>query len=302
MSAKDQEPPTKQLKAEAQQTPAAVVHGAGTAWEHSHGPTGAKIVALGSITLGGATFIVDREGQVEAGLKTEFGVEHVGGAATKPSAAWIANPDGKKLCEPVIGEDHEPMPGEAPHWHFNLTPLYPVKKAKFVLQVGEEEAVVDLAHGAAPCSNGILSVFKAAHDPEWRGFLELTLHGDAGDLELRLYKSAGQRSAWLSHTGKPKPFDVPADTKIQISFPGKHEGKTVELAPRNMEKNEDEEGVPNMRDEAMTNYFIFPGESGQDPEWLKGLEWRGTAVVSFELPDGKSYACDPFVLVPHEVL
>ena len=40
------------------------------------------------------------------------------------------------------------------HWHFNVTPLYPVKKSKFVLQVGEEEAVVDFARGAAPCSAG----------------------------------------------------------------------------------------------------------------------------------------------------
>ena len=50
-----------------------------------------------------------------------------------------------------------------------------------------------------------------------------------------------------------------------------------------------------------TNYFIFPGESGADQEWLKGEKWRGVATVAFEA-DGKSYACDPFVLVPHEAL
>ena len=280
-----------------------VVHGAGTAWEHTHGPTGAKICGLGAVTIGGATFIVDREGQVEAGLTTEFGVEHIGGSAdVKPKACWIANPDGKKLCEPVEGVDHEPLPGESLHWHFNLQPLYPVKKAKLVIQVGEEEAMLDLCAGASPCAHGILSVFKAEHDPSWKGFLELTLHGDAGDLELRFYGTAGHRTSWQSHTGKPKAFDIPATTKVTISFPGKFEGKTVELAPRNMDKNEDEDGVPNMREGGMTNYFIFPGESGQDPKWLMGLDWRALAVVNFELPDGKKFMCDPFVLVPHEAL
>lgn len=273
---------------------AGVVHNAGTAFEHTHGPTGAKIVGLGTVSLGGATFMIDRDGQVEAGGETEFGVEHVGGADVVPSGAWIANPDGKKLCEPVTSVEHVPEPGVPPHWHFNVTPLYPVKKSKFVLQVGDEEAVVDFAPGAAPCNSGILSRTPF-------GFLELTLHGDAGDLELRLFKSSGMRTAWRSHTGKPLPFDIPAASVVRISFPS-HEGKTVELRVRNNDQNEDEEGVPNMRDGAMTNYFIFPGESGQNPEWLVGLEWRGTPVVAFEDAEGNTIECDPFVLVPHEAL
>ena len=133
----------------------------------------------------------------QAGKTTEFGIEHVpqtgadGEAAstkrqrTAPSGAWLANPDGKKLCEPVAGEGHDVDTGEGEgHWHFNLAPLYPVKKSHFVLQVGDEEAVVDFARGAAPCNDGILSVLKAADEPERQGFLELKLHGDAGDLEL----------------------------------------------------------------------------------------------------------------------
>merc|ERR1719410_1114424 len=140
--------------------------------------------------------------------------------------------------------------------------------------------MVDLCAGAAPCCHGILSVFKAEHDPDWRGFLE-----------LRFYRSAGRRTSWQSHTGKPEALDIPADTKVTISFPGKFEGKTVELAPRNMDQNEDEDGVPNMREGGLTNYFIFPGESGQDPQWLMGLEWHSLAVVNFELPDGKKYMC-----------
>eukprot|EP01052_Picozoa_sp_SAG31_P072704 SAG31_NODE_31694_length_365_cov_0.781955_1_plen_92_part_10 len=77
--------------------------------------------------------MIDRDGQIEAGKTTEFGIEHVDAPAAKrqrtsavaPSAAWIANPDGKKLCEPVKGEGHDTGDGEG-HWHFNVTPLYPV--------------------------------------------------------------------------------------------------------------------------------------------------------------------------------
>ena len=80
---------------------------------------------------------------------------------------------------------------------------------------------------------------------------------------------------------------------MTITFPS-HAGKQVKLAVRDMDKNPDEEGKENMRGGG-TNYFIFPGESGQDPEWLKDEKWRGTAVVSFDGPAGK-VECEPFVL------
>jgi hypothetical protein len=178
---------------------ATVVHTNADGTTHTHGPTSAKIVALGTVTLGGATFMIDRDGQIEAGKTTEFGVERVGPgrcqesaakrqctSAVVPSGAWLANPDGKKLCEPVSGEGHDTGDGAGAHWHFNVQPLYPVKKSKLVLQVGAEEAIVDFARGAAPCNGGILSVLgqPAGDQPDWRGFLELKLHGDAGDLEL----------------------------------------------------------------------------------------------------------------------
>ena len=79
--------------------------------------------------------------------------------------------------------------------------------------------------------------------------------------------------------------------------------KTIELRVRNMEQNEDEEGTPNMRSGG-TNYFIFQGESGQDPEWLVGetpTSWRGLVTAAFQV-DGKSFVAEPFVLVPHDAL
>lgn len=258
---------------------------------HEHNEKAAKIVALGCVTVGGATFTIDREGQVEAGVDTEFGVERVGEGTAVPSAAWLANPDGEKTCDPVTAEDHNE------HWHFKVEPLMPVKRSKFVLRVGDEEAVVDFHRGAEPRNEGILSVLKAAHAPEWNAFLELKLHGDAGDLEVWLYERFTV-SDW-KNIGKPKPFDVPKETVIRLTFPS-HAGKTVDLRVRNAEQNEDEDGTPNMRGNG-TNYFIFPGESGQDAEWLKGEKSRYLVTASFEVA-GKSYTCDPFVLVPHEAL
>ena len=44
---------------------ATVVHTNADGTTHTHGPTSAKIVALGSVTLGGETFMIDRDGQIE---------------------------------------------------------------------------------------------------------------------------------------------------------------------------------------------------------------------------------------------
>lgn len=266
-------------------------HTHGHGHSHEHSEAAALIVALGTVTVGGATFTIDRDGQPEAGKITEFGVELVGASTVVPSSAWLANPDGAKVCDPVSGEGHDS------HWHFNVEPLEPIKKSKFVLQVGTEEVAVDFARGAQPVNGGILSVVKAAHAPEWRGFLELKLHGDAGDLELWLYESF-PISNWKV-AGKPKPLDVPIETVICLSF-ASPEGKTLEMRVRNGDKNEDEDGTPNMRGSA-TNYFIFPGETGADADWLVGEKARYMLTVSFEA-GGKSYAADPFILVPHEAL
>ena len=198
-----------------------------------------------------------------------------------PSSAWLANPDGTKVCEPVSGEGHDA------HWHFKVEPLMPVKKSSFYLRVGEEEAVIDLARGAEPRNDGILSVLKVADAPEWRAFLELKLHGDAGDLELWLYQGFAV-SNWSASGARPTPFDVPAETVVRLTF-SSHDGKAIELRVRDKDKNEDEQGTPNMRD-GRTNYFIFPGESGQDPEWLVGEKNRYNVAASRPTAAG---ACDP---------
>lgn len=252
----------------------------------------AAVVALGTITLGGSIFAVDREGQVEAGKETTFGVELVGGPQATPSRAWLANPDGSEVCEPVGGEGHEQ------HFHFTLDPLEPVKRSRFMLRVGNNDGSLDFARGEAPCNDGILTVVRAAGRPEWRGYMELKLHGDAGDLELWLYRQTTSH-LFGAPGGKPTPLDVPPDTVVTLTFTS-HGRRSVELRVRNAEQNEDEEGAPNMRPSG-TNYFIFPGESGQDPAWLADEQFRGVVSAAFEA-EGEAYACEPFVLVPHEAL
>merc|ERR1712228_519387 len=93
-----------------------------------------------------------------------------------------------------------------------------------------------------------------------------------------------------------EPLDVPASTSITVTFPT-HANRSVTLAVRDNDKNEDEDGNPNMRD-GMTNYFIFPGESEQDPSFLVGEKFRSTTTVTFTSED-KTYTAPPFVLVPH---
>ena len=69
------------------------------------------------------------------------------------------------------------------------------------------------------------------------------------------------------------------------------------MRARNADKNEDESGTANARD-GKTNYFIFPGTTGQDSSWLRGKEFQSIAIVRFER-DGKPYVSDEFVLRPH---
>lgn len=118
------------------------------------------------------------------------------------------------------------------------------------------------------------------------GFVELKLHDDKGDLELWLAKDQGIT----------QPMDLPADSEIEVTFLD-FGNKSAILGVRNASENEDEDGKPNMRN-GMTNYFIFPGDSGQDPTWLMGADFKSAVKLSFSA-NGKTYTSEEFVLVPH---
>jgi len=133
--------------------------------------------------------------------------------------------------------------------------------------------------------DGVVAALKG-ESGEGVGFVELKLHDDKGDLE-----------AWLGKDRQMKePFDLPAATVINVSFRDVP-GKTAALGVRDNQRNEDEEGNANLRD-GKTNYFIFPGDSGQDPNWLMGAKFKSLVELSFTV-NGKSYTSEEFVLIPH---
>lgn len=133
-------------------------------------------------------------------------------------------------------------------------------------------------------SDGVLA--RITQGEEKVGYLRLKLHDDKGDLEL-----------WLARDAElAQPFDLPLDATITVTFTDKG-NKTVTLRVRNREKNEDEDGKANVRD-GKTNYFIFPGNTGEDATWLKGADFLATVKVAFTA-DGNEYTTSPFVLRPH---
>jgi hypothetical protein len=261
--------------------------------DHSHGagPHGGTIADLG----GGA-------------YHAEFTVDH----DAKQSTVYILGSDGKtaapinasKLLLAINEPSYEvelaaqPMPGETGGkssrfvgQHDNLGIVREFAgtisvEADGTPYVGEfaEVAAGDHGHAHTP-HDGVVAALKGDAGED-AGFVELKLHDDKGDLEL-----------WLSKDHEmTRPFDVPADTAITVSFKD-HSGKTAALAVRNNEQNEGEDGIPNMRG-GMTNYFIFPGDSGQDPTWLMGANFKSAVTVSFTA-NGKTYTSEDFVLVPH---
>ena len=255
------------------------------AHEHSHDHSGAKVVAIGTVTVSGVRYAVDREGECVAGATCTFGVERITTPVT-PSIvflAWVVGADSDEpLSEPVAGVGHED------HYHFEVAPRDGTAPTAFVLRAASQEGEpLPLSPGAAPGHGGILAA-GLADGEKAAGFVEVKLHDDLGDLEL-----------WLSANAAGDPLDVPADTVVRLTFPS-HGGKTAQLRVRNEGQNEDEDGAPNMRGGA-TNYFVFPGDSGADAAWLQGAKWRGVCEVAFEAR-GATYACPPFVLVPHSAL
>lgn len=139
------------------------------------------------------------------------------------------------------------------------------------------------AHDHTPHA-GVMVPFYSKHVEA--GFTELKLHDDKGDLELWLTKNKAGT----------EPFDLPLDSTIKISFPNLDQ-REVELHIRNSEKNEDEEGRGNIRNNK-TNYFIFPGKTGNDASFLIGKNFAAEAIISFEV-DGIPYTTDQFELYPH---
>jgi len=117
-------------------------------------------------------------------------------------------------------------------------------------------------------------------------YAEVKLHDDKGDIEV-----------WLTaDEAGTQPFDLPLDARIDL-ITSKLEPAGVVLKVRNTTQNEDENGNPTIRNN-QTNYFIFPGDTGEDASRFKGKEFVTPAQVRFYV-QGALVITKEFELRPH---
>lgn len=273
---------------------------------HDHGPGGhahgddasttkasdhGEQVDLGTVTVAGHVFSVTRLGEVEPGKEAAFEVAFAGASKGSPMTnanvfLWLEAEAGDRVSAPAKGDV------EGDKWHVHTIPSKAPIRVVLRVRAGgaDDRAGLPLSghgheHGESP-HDGIVAMFRGPNGTAEAGHLELKLHDDKGDLEL-----------WLAKDAKlSDPLDLPLDARIKVTFID-HDNREVTLAVRNKNKNEDEDGKPNIRN-GQTNYFIFPGDSGKDAKWLQGKQFQSIVKVTFER-DGKTYVSEEFVLVPH---
>ena len=245
---------------------------------------------LGTLTVAGNKFNIARRGKLVPGKEGSFNVRPQGTSSddlTKWNLyLWVEDKEGTQLSAPSKGT----IEGSALHFH--VTPRAsenpPVRVVLRLRADGiDERAGLPLdghghEHKEGP-HHGIPATFAG---DEASGHLELKLHDDKGDLELWLFQDAAFS----------KPFDLPVGGMIEIEFID-IDGRKVTLRPRNTEKNEDEDGNPNIRS-GKTNYFIYPSKDGEDASWLKGKAFQSIVIVHFTR-NGKESVSEEFILKPH---
>ncbi len=245
---------------------------------------------LGTLTVAGNKFSITRLGKLVPGKEGSFNVRPQGASSDDLAKwnlyLWVEDKDGTQLSAPSKGT----IEGSALHFH--VTPRAsenpPVRVVLRLRADGiDERAGLPLdghghEHKEGP-HHGIPATFAG---DEASGHLELKLHDDKGDLELWLFQDAAFS----------KPFDLPVGGMIEIEFIDV-DGRKVTLRPRNTEKNEDEDGNPNIRS-GKTNYFIYPSKNGEDASWLKGKAFQSIVIVHFTR-NGKESVSEEFILKPH---
>ena len=146
-----------------------------------------------------------------------------------------------------------------------------------------DAAQVGVVQGHGPHDGELAPVIDA--EGKTVGRVELKLHDDKGDLEL-----------WISSADGKTPLDLPLGAVIRVDFLDK-KTKQVALKVRNSVRNEDEDGMPNIR-AGKTNYYIFPGDTGEDATWLMGKSFKAMVRVSF-LQGETNLRSIAFHLSPH---
>jgi hypothetical protein len=257
-----------------------------------HAQDHGKSVPLGTVTIAGNDFSITRYGELVPGKEGALSVELAKGdkktLSTLNLYLWVEDEAGAQLNAPAKGTP------EGDHLHFHVTPKNTGNPPKRVTLRVRKEGLDERGffpldgHGhehAATPHEGMLTEFKDASGKK-AGYIELKLHDDKGDLE-----------AWLGKDEKlVEPFDISLTSTLKVTFIDVV-GKTATLSVRNKENNEDEDGKGTIRN-GKTNYFVFPGGTGQDASWLKGSEFQSIVKVSFKSGDS-SYISDEFMLVPH---
>lgn len=245
---------------------------------------------LGTLTVAGREFEILRLGDLVPGVEGAFEVHGVGASRTELATLnvylWVESRDGTQLSAPAKGS----LEGDALHFH--VTPRRGDNEPYRVVLRLRSEGVDERAslpldgHGHEHHDGPHGGVPAAFTGGDVTGHLELKLHDDKGDLEL-----------WLSaDEAQTRPFDLPLDASVRVRFPDL-QGREVVLRPRDRDRNEDENGVANVR-AGRTNYFIYPSAAGEDASWLRGKAFRARATVHFER-DGQPYRSEELVLVPH---
>ena len=246
---------------------------------------------LGTVTIASHEFSVVGYGEVVAGTDAAFEVQGVGISEAELAKLnlylWVEAEDGAQLSAPAKGTR------EDEGFHFHVTPRAGKGDPhRIVLRIRgdgvDERSGLPLSghgheHDDGP-HHGVLASLLSKSGT--KGFLELKLHHDKGDLEL-----------WLSKDKQISvPLDLSLDATIEIEFIDVLSRK-VALRVRNTSMNEDEDGNPNVRD-GQTNYFMFPSQPSEDASWLQGKEFSSIVVVRFA-SGGDAFESEEFVLKPH---
>ena len=245
---------------------------------------------LGTLTVAGNKFNIARMGKLVPGKEGSFNVRPQGSSSDDLAKwnlyLWVEDKEGTQLSAPSKGT----IEGSALHFH--VTPRAsenpPVRVVLRLRADGiDERAGLPLdGHGHEHKEGPHHGIPAAFAGDGASGHLELKLHDDKGDLELWLFQNAAFS----------KPFDLPVGGMIEIEFID-IDGRKVTLRPRNTEKNEDEDGNPNIRS-GKTNYFIYPSKDGEDASWLKGKAFQSIVIVHFTR-NGKESVSEEFILKPH---
>lgn len=163
----------------------------------------------------------------------------------------------------------------------------------------DDETLTQLVLGLHPVIEKLIEAVGMPHvhanEGPNDGFLHPIFDGEGkqvGTAEIKLHDDAGDLEVWLMRGGHGgEPWRLPLDTTLAIGFPDL--GRTVTLAIRDRERNEDESGASTIQDGA-TAYFVFPGETGADAAWLMGEDFAAKAELSFA-----DTTTGSFILRPH---